>query len=222
MYAASADPVQRARRQRLDRLRRRSMVYGPQYGMQRSPRYRSHRMPRHSHVGGYYGDGYSAWEQDLYGYDEYGLDEYAFDPYFDSYGMVGYDDAMLDEEFALMGHTGWMPAGGCNCGEFHDGMVISGDSGWTSATGCSECQNGTVESSSPTPMPETVTPQVFESTTGLQPMPRSSTQPISLPANSEDFYTPRPMPAPTPAGTSIESTSGSSPVQPVLWVPNGL
>jgi hypothetical protein len=219
MYAMSADPVQRARRQRLDRLRRRNMVCGPQYGMQHSHRQRPQRMPRHRHADGYYGDGFDPYGE-MYGYDDYGYDEYAFDPYFDGYSMMGYEEEMMPgEELALMGHTGWMPSGGCNCGEMHDGMIIDG--GWTATSDCPECQKA-MESSSPTPMPETVTPQVFESTTGLQPMPRTTSHSVSVPVNAEDFYTPRPMPAPMPAGTSIESTSGGSPVQPVLWVPNGL
>jgi hypothetical protein len=206
MYGASCDPVQRARAQRLGRMRHRDYACSPRC---RTPRMPHDRMPRHPRCRGDYG-------MDCYGYDGYGFDgydQYGYDPY--GYDLMGYEDGYGQDEFALMSHSGWMPtSGGCQtCGDFGGGMVMSADSGWTVTS--SDC---------PTCGPSTTT-QPTPAGTALQPVPQQGIDVKSsavTPMSAQEYYVPRPMPAPSGPGTSIESTSAGTPVQPVLWVPQGL
>lgn len=242
IYSVSADPVTRARANRLERMRRREMTARtPRYRSPRVHQQRPPRMPRQPRgrrmdpMYGIYGDyGYGGYGYGYdFGYDDYALDGFAYDPYFEDYSLMGYEDGYggyADDEFALMSHSAmpqgrWMPSSGCStCGDtVSSGMVMTADGGWTATSSdCPTCGPSTIMSSPATPQPAPAP----AAAPALQPVPQpSAAAPTAVPmsATMDDFYMPRPMPAPMPSpGPSIESASAGSPLQPVLWVPQGL
>jgi hypothetical protein len=204
MYAAHVDPVQRARAQRLERMRhQRGYAHAPRMQQQHLHHQHRQRHPR--------GMGYDALGMDgMYGYDD-GL------MYDDA--MYGYDDGMMlgdGWEMSAMGGE-WMPSSTpCNC---QDGGLPAefAEGGWV---------EGGIMEASPTPNTPAAAPANLAPTTppmGGEPtaMPPEQIVPDPIPVTQDQYFSP--LPAPGSVSQSVEETStGGSAIQPVLWVPNGL
>ena len=159
------------------------------------------------------------------------------------YGMTGFgdemlfDDGMMLDDVMMLGDgwgmssgfsSGWMPSSDCNCetmgglsGPFVEGGWVEG--GWTDGgiMGNGEMLEGELIEDSFSPSPNSPAPSSGEP----KPMPGENAVPDPMSASQDYFYAPRALPAPrvSPAGgTEVESSSGGSPIQPVLWVPSGL
>lgn len=193
MYGAYVDPVQRARAVRLQRIHR-----CRRYAAGRGPR------PQRPYCGrGGYGcqDDYLAC----------GFDDCGFAGGYCDHGACG-DGMPCGADLSYGGELGgdWMPASGapCQCGSdmptsFSEGGWVEGP--WVEATP----QPGATESPASEP----------------KAMPMNQAVPDPMPVTHEQYYSPRSYPTPVQGDgpeTQIHSSSGGSPIQPVLWVPGGL